>query len=88
MYTINDLRDMVLDFMRRTVPELKYQEIDTSAPVEDLGVTSIDMLEVVSAAMRKLGIDVPRDALGDLETIDDLVKLLNQVLVESQTPAG
>ncbi|MBL8573841.1 MAG: hypothetical protein JNM13_09205 [Hyphomicrobiaceae bacterium] len=88
MYTKADITGIVLDFVRRTIPDLKYAEIDTSAPLHEIGATSIDMLEVVSAAMRKLNVDVPRDALGGLGNVDDLVELLLRIVAPREAGAA
>ena len=79
MSELQEVREMVIGFVKRTLPELKYEEVDTSASMKELGATSIDILEVVSASMRKLDIQVPRDKLGELKCLDDLIELLHKI---------
>ncbi len=72
--------EMVIGFVKRTLPELKYEEIDTNASMKELGVTSIDILEVVSASMKKLEVQIPRDQLNQLTCIEDLINLLTSIV--------
>jgi len=85
MTEVQEIRDIIVDFVRRTLPELKYQEIDTRQSMKELGATSIDILEVVSASMRKLNVKVPRDKLGELTCLDDLIQLLHTIVNEKAT---
>lgn len=79
MTELNEIREMVVGFVKRTLPELKYENVDTQRSMKELGATSIDILEVVSASMRQLKVQVPRDKLGQLKCLEDLVALLHQV---------
>lgn len=80
MADVQEIREIIVGFVKRTLPELKYQEIDTSLSMKELGATSIDILEVVSASMRKLDVQVPRDRLGQLKCLDDLIDLLASIV--------
>ena len=59
------------------VGDLKPSDIDMSRSMKDLGATSLDMVEVVSLAMRELNVKVPRSELGKLTNMDGLVDLLH-----------
>lgn len=85
MSDLQEVKEMVVGYVKRTLPELKYQEIDTSLSMKELGATSIDILEVVSASMRKLNVQVPRDKLGQLTCLDDLISLLHEIVLEKAT---
>lgn len=82
MADVQEIREIIVGFVKRTLPELKYQDIDTSQSMKELGATSIDILEVVSASMRKLNVQVPRDKLGQLKCLDDLINLLASIVDE------
>ena len=43
--------------------------------MKDLGLSSLDIVEVVSSAMRELRIRIPRTGLANLASIDELVDL-------------
>jgi acyl carrier protein len=42
--------------------------------MRDLGVNSLDLIEVVQAVMRELDIKIPRSKLADIETINGLAE--------------
>lgn len=77
----DDVRETVLKYLRDTVEELEDAEIDTSASMKDLGVSSLDIVEVVSCSMRALRVKVPRTTLGALTNIDGLIDVLHQAAV-------
>jgi acyl carrier protein len=58
------------------VGDLKPSDIDMSRSMKDLGATSLDMVEVVSLAMRELNVKVPRSELSKLTNMNGLVDLL------------
>jgi acyl carrier protein len=53
--------------------------------MKDLGASSLDMVEVVSCAMRELRVRVPRAELSKVRNIGGLVDLLDQAA--TTTPA-
>ena len=68
---------VVLKHIRANVYSLDGHEIDTSRAMLDLGASSLDIVEIVSASMRELQVKVPRAQLMGLQTIDELVDLLH-----------
>ena len=62
-----------------TVEDLTEDRIDPSRSMKELGVNSLDIVEVVSCTMRELRIKVPRAELSKLSNIDGLVDLLHRV---------
>ena len=50
--------------------------LDGSRSMKDYGANSLDIVEVVSAAMRELKVKVPRSELNKLTSIDGFVDLL------------
>ncbi len=76
-------REAVLECVLRhlvdTVDDLEGREIDSSTSMLDLGVSSLDIVEIVSCSMRELRIKVPRSELSTLKNIDQLVDLLTRV---------
>jgi len=55
---------------------LTTDAIDPAASMKDLGINSLDIVEVVSPSMRELKVKVPRSELAKLTNIDGLVDLL------------
>jgi acyl carrier protein len=50
-----------------------------SKSMKDYGANSLDIVEVVSGAMRELKVKVPRAELNTLSNIDGLVSLLHEI---------
>jgi acyl carrier protein len=59
------------------VPDLTETKIDMTKSMRDLGANSLDMVEVVSCAMRELKVKVPRSELSKLTNMNGLVDLLH-----------
>jgi polyketide biosynthesis acyl carrier protein len=56
--------------------DLASTAIDAAVSMKDLGINSLDIVEVVSASMRELKVKVPRSELSKLTNIEGLVDLL------------
>jgi len=80
-------REQVLQVVKKhvlaTVDGLPEAEFDPSRSMKDLGANSLDMVEVVSCAMRELKIKVPRAELSKLSNVDGLVDLLHAEATKS-----
>jgi len=53
--------------------------IDPSKSMKEFGLSSLDTVEIVSAAMREMKIRVPRTELANLSNINELVDLFLRV---------
>lgn len=61
------------------VLEIEVDEITRESRfADDLDADSIDLIEVVNSAESKLGITISEDLLYDLETVGQLVELIDQ----------
>jgi acyl carrier protein len=58
------------------VDGLEESKIDPARSMKDLGANSLDIVEVVSGAMRELKVKVPRSELSKLTNINELVDTL------------
>ena len=74
-----EIRDVVLKHVRENVDGLEGVDIDTRKSMTDYSASSLDIVEVVSASMRELEINIPRTRLSDVKNLDDLVELFDQV---------
>ena len=63
---------------------LKLSDIDMSKSMKEFGANSLDIVEVVSCAMRELKVKVPRSELSKLTNVDGLVDLLHTSLQEKE----
>jgi len=71
-----DVLAVVAKHLASAVDELDAAAIDPSKSMKDYGANSLDIVEVVSGAMRELKVKVPRSELNKLTNIDGLVDLL------------
>jgi acyl carrier protein len=68
---------VVRKHLSEIVPDIKESDIDMSRSMKDLGANSLDIVEVVSCAMRDLKVKVPRSELSKLTNMDGLVDMLH-----------
>jgi acyl carrier protein len=78
---------VVIKHLIDVVGDLKPSDIDMSRSMKDFGANSLDMVEVVSCAMRELKVKVPRSELSKLTNMNDLVDLLYTSLQEKRKTA-
>ena len=64
---------------------LSEDRIDPAMSMKDLGINSLDIVEVVSCSMRELKVKVPRSELSKLTDINGLVDLLYRSVVEKES---
>ena len=78
---MNVSREQVAEVVKKhvlaTVDGLPPAAFNPSQSMKDLGANSLDMVEVVSCAMRELKVKVPRTELSKLTNIDGLIDLLH-----------
>ncbi|HZP49409.1 MAG TPA: phosphopantetheine-binding protein [Vicinamibacterales bacterium] len=73
----------ILDVTEGVTPD----RVDPAVSMKDLGINSLDIVEVVSASMRELKVKVPRSELSKLTNIDGLVDLLYASALEKAAAA-
>lgn len=69
------IAEMVIRQLKENVDGLDDETIDTSKSMVDYGASSLDMVEIVSACLRELGITIPRTRFSGLLNMDDLIDL-------------
>jgi polyketide biosynthesis acyl carrier protein len=67
--------DVVIKHLRHNVDNLAEVKIDPSRSMMELGASSLDAVEVISASMRELQVRVPRTKFANLKNINELVDL-------------
>jgi acyl carrier protein len=65
----------LLKIGKEVVPELRNGEVDINKSYRELGVNSLDLLEILSAAMKELKVKVPSAQLSSVNSINGLVDL-------------
>jgi len=78
----DEILQVVLKHIRSNIYGLDGRTLDTSQSMLDMGASSLDVVEIVSASMRELQIRVPRTRLTNLDNVDALVDLFYQVKQE------
>jgi polyketide biosynthesis acyl carrier protein len=74
---------VVKKHLMEVVDDLAEDRIDPSRSMKELGANSLDIVEVVSCAMRELKVKVPRSELSKLTNVDGLVDLLHRTATAS-----
>jgi acyl carrier protein len=75
---------IVKKYINDVAEDLDTSNIDTSTSMKDMGINSLDIVEVVSCSMRELKIKVPRSELSRLENVDGLVDLLYRAVLDKE----
>ena len=83
----DNVKTVVVKHLAQAVEGLDAAKVDTSMSMKDLGANSLDIVEVVSAAMRELKIKVPRAELAKLTNVDQLIDLLHRTAEHTSAPA-
>lgn len=69
-----------------TIDGLTEDAIDSAQSLADVGASSLDLVEIVSASMRELKVKVPRSELMLIESVSELTDLLHKHAL-AQRPA-
>ena len=85
-------RDDVLAVVKKHIldltEDLPESAIDPARSMKDLGINSLDIVEVVTASMRELKVKVPRSELSKLTNVDGLVDLLFDAVSQKDRAAA
>ena len=77
-----EIASIVRKHLMEVVGDLKDADIDMSRSMKEFGANSLDIVDVVSSAMRELKVKVPRSELGRLTNMNGLVDLLYAAVQE------
>lgn len=75
---------VVARHLANAVDGIDASSLDPTKSMKDYGANSLDIVEVVSGAMRELKVKVPRTELNKLTNIDGLVGLLHEAKNEAK----
>lgn len=82
--TREEVQAVVTKHLSSAVDGIDTGTVDPAKSMKDYGANSLDIVEVVSGAMRELKVKVPRAELNKLSTIDGLVGLLHDIKTQEQ----
>ncbi len=91
MLSKEQIQTVVKKYVIETLAEVtEFQEADyrTTASLEDLGASSLDVVEIVSRSTRDLKLKVPPAKLAGIKSIDELIETLYQVASATSTSGG
>ena len=71
-----EIASIVRKHLIEVVGDIKAADVDMSRSMKEFGANSLDIVDVVSSAMRELKVKVPRSELGKLTNMNGLVDLL------------
>lgn len=83
-------RDEILAVVTKHISEamegLNASAVDPARAMADYGLSSLDIVEVVSRSMSELKVKIPRSDLRNVQTINGLVDLLHRSLLDRAKP--
>jgi acyl carrier protein len=80
-----DVTADVIAIIAKKVPEAKRADIGLAANLQELGLESIDALEMIFDLEEKFGIQIPynaNSAATDFSTVGDVVKAIQKLVNE------
>jgi polyketide biosynthesis acyl carrier protein len=69
--------------MKHIKASTDLEAVDTSRSMKDYGISSLDIVEIVSMTMRELRVKVPRSELLQIGTIDGLIDVVHNAAVNA-----
>ncbi|MGL5732738.1 MAG: acyl carrier protein [Metamycoplasmataceae bacterium] len=67
-------QDVILNIIKHRT----NKKISASTNIKELGLDSLDLVEVVMEIEQELDIKIPDDELTNIKTIDDLIKIIEK----------
>jgi len=82
-----EILDIVKKYIADAIDDVDCDNLDPSQSMKDIGINSLDIVEIVSRSMRELKVKVPRSELNKLGNINGLVDVLEQAVENSKNNA-
>ncbi len=74
--TREEVIGLLVKNLKKSIPEFEGEDLDTSRSYRDLGVSSLELVELVAGASKEMGVKLPPDALSSVTSTDDLADVL------------
>ena len=74
-----DIVTLLVKNLKKAIPEFADGGFDASKSYKDLGVSSMELVEVVTKTGQELGMTIPFAALASVKTTDDLAGVLLKI---------
>jgi len=72
------MKDKILEIIKEKVKDSSIEIKGNSTFVEDLGMDSLDTVELVMAFEEELGVTIPDEDVDSLLTVDDVINYLQK----------
>lgn len=77
--TRDDVKAMLIRHASEIVPELRNEYPDTDKSYREMGIDSLALMAILTAATKELKVKIPRDKLGNINSFNGLADLFVQV---------
>ncbi|HOV85966.1 MAG TPA: phosphopantetheine-binding protein [Syntrophobacteraceae bacterium] len=77
--TRDDVMAMLIRHTCEIVPELRKEHLDPDKSYREMGIDSLALMAILTAATRELKVKIPRDKLGNINSLNGLADLFVQV---------
>jgi len=71
-----ELLVLLVNNLKKAIPEFADEDLDTSKTYKELGVSSLELVEVVTRTTRELRLNLPFQELAKVRTTDDLADVI------------
>ena len=74
-------RAQLLEMFQKTATEIverEFPSISETTVISELGIDSLGMLEIVGSMERQLKIQLPDESLAGIQTVKDLIELVEK----------
>jgi acyl carrier protein len=71
-----EIVQLLVKNLKKMVPEFADEEIDLDKTYQNLGVSSLELVEIVTRTAKEMGLNLPMAALAAVRTTNDLANLL------------
>lgn len=77
-----EIREVILDALKSILTEPR-EITDSTNIVRDLGLDSLAVMNFVMSVEDRLDISVPLDRIAEVQTVEDLVETVGELLAEA-----
>jgi len=76
--TRDDVKAMLIRHASEIVPELRKESLDPDKSYREMGIDSLALMAILSAATRELKVKIPRDKIVNINSLNGLADLFVQ----------
>ncbi len=77
---MNQTQDRIVEIFKETMDYPEEKEISLAASFKDLGIDSMDLVEVVFAIESEFGIEIPDEDLANFSTVANAVDFVEELI--------